>query len=170
MAPDNVIVTLGWGAPAAREALYGTALTIDASGACHLVNPLMPGGTVLQEWSSVTDYAADRATPVLPLLYTGRRYAVTVDAQSVPGGAFLVEVAFADRFGAALGTEVLYAPAFEFTYPLGAHHYTIRLVNAGCDELRFTSLSLAEVATSTDGTAHRTARRAADAPAGGVSG
>jgi len=148
MVPSE-IGTVGWGRPHSPMSLYGSALTLEASGAAHLVNPLMPSGTTIQEWYSTTDYQSVRATPVLPLLHHGKTYRLVPRIVSVPEDTFVLEVRFLDRFDTLVRTDVLYPPAYEFTYPEDCHAYTIRLVNAGCDELRFTSLTLLEV--SADG-------------------
>jgi accessory secretory protein Asp3 len=139
------VVTVGWGSPNTPTSLYGSALTLEPSGTAHLVNPLMPSGTTLQQWHSSTDYQALREAPELPLLHHGKTYRVVPEISSVPADTFLLEVRYLDRFHAPVGTEVLYPPEYEFRYPEQCHHYTIRLVNAGCDELRFTSLTLLEV-------------------------
>lgn len=144
---SNEIATVGWGSPNSPASLYGTALTMQSSGAAHLVNRLMPGGTTIQEWYSSTDYQSLRDTPALPLLHHGRTYRIVPRVESVPEGAFIVEVRYFDRFNELLRTAVLYPPEYEFEYPADCHYYTIRLVNGGCDELRFTSLTLLEVGT-----------------------
>jgi accessory Sec system protein Asp3 len=143
--PADEIGTFGWGTPHSRVALYGSALTVAASGAAHLVNPLMPSGTTIQEWYSSTDYQSVRDVPVLPLLHHGRTYRVVPDLVSVPADTVLVEVRYLDRVDELVRTEVLHPPEYRFEYPADCHHYTIRLVNGGCDELRFTSLTLLEV-------------------------
>ena len=141
----NEIASVGWGSPNSRASLYGSALTMEASGAAHLVNDLMPSGTTIQEWYSFTDYQSMRDTPVLPPLHPGRTYRVVPRIVSVPEGTVIVEVRYFDRFDDLVRAEVLYPPEYEFEYPAGCHSYTIRLVNGGCDELRFTSLTLLEV-------------------------
>ena len=141
------IETVRWGSPNGKASLYGTALTLEASGDVTLVNRLMPAGTTIQEWYSFTDYQSVRETPVLPLLHGGKTYRVVPRAVSVPDGTFLLEVFFFGRFDEPMSTVVLYPPEYAFEYPSECHHYTIRLVNAGCDELRFTSLTLLEVQT-----------------------
>lgn len=143
--PTREVETVRWGSPNSGASLYGTALVLQASGDVSLVNRLMPSGTTLQEWYSFTDYQSVRQTPVLPLLHRGKTYRVVPRAVSVPDGAFLFEVRFFDRFDELVSTVVLYPPDYSFEYPPDCHHYTIRLVNAGCDELRFTSLTLLEV-------------------------
>ncbi|MCL2466601.1 MAG: accessory Sec system protein Asp3 [Micrococcales bacterium] len=141
----NEVTTVRWGCPDSQMSLYGTALVLAASGEVALVNRLMPAGTTMQEWYSSTDYQAVRESPVLPLLHGGMTYRVVADATSVPAGTFFFEVRFFDRFDTLLSAVVLYPPEHSFGYPPDSHHYTIRLVNAGCDELRFTSLTLLEV-------------------------
>jgi accessory Sec system protein Asp3 len=141
----NEIKTVGWGSPNSQASLYGSALTVEASGAARLVNRLMPAGTTIQEWYSSTDYQSVRDTPVLPLLHYGTTYRIVPQVVSVPQDSFIIEVRHFDRFNALLRTDVLYPPEYEFEYPAGCHYYTVRLVNGGCDELRFTSLTLLEV-------------------------
>jgi accessory secretory protein Asp3 len=143
---SNEIVTVGWGSPNSQASLYGSALTVTASGAARLVNYLMPAGTTIQEWYSFTDYQSVRDTPVLPLLHHGKTYRVVLQVVSVPDDTLIVEVRYFNRFNELAGTDVVYPPNYEFVYPADCHYYTIRLVNGGCDELRFTSLTLLEVA------------------------
>jgi len=138
------VATVRWGSPRSPASLYGTALTMAASGDVRLVNRLMPGGTTLQEWHSFTDYQSVRETPALPLLRRGGTYRLVPRIESVPAGTVLFEVRFFDRFDALVAALPLYPPDYAFEYPADCHHYTIRLVNAGCDELRFTSLTLLE--------------------------
>lgn len=141
----NSIATVAWGSLAGPESLYGSVLTLQPSGVVHLVNHLMPAGTTIQEWYSSTDYQATRDTPELPLLHGGAGYRITPAIVSVPEGTVLVEVRFFDRYRDVMRTEVLYAPDYEFSYPPHCYSYAIRLVNGGCDELHFTSLTLQEV-------------------------
>ena len=139
------IETVRWGSLNSRTSLYGTELVLETSGDVSLVNHLMPAGTVIQEWYSFTDYQSVRDTPALPLLHRGATYRVAPRVVSVPADTFLFEVRFFDRFDELIVVTVLYPPKYSFEYPPDCHHYTIRLVNAGCDELRFTSLTLLEV-------------------------
>jgi len=139
------IATVGWGSPNSPTSLYGSRLTFEASGDAHLINHLMPGGTTIQEWYSFTDYQSVRDTPALPLLHHGRKYRLEPRIASTPAETFILEVSFFDRFDDLVDAVVLYPPEYEFEYPAGGHYYSIRLLNGGCDELRFTSLTLLEV-------------------------
>jgi accessory secretory protein Asp3 len=138
------IGTVRWGSHNSPASLYGSALTMRASGEVRLANRLMPGGTTIQEWYSFTDYQSVRDSPTLPLLHHGVRYRIAPRVVATPAGTLVFEVRFLDRFGGLAGTTVLYGPDFAFTYPADCHSYSIRLVNAGCDELVFTSLTLLE--------------------------
>lgn len=139
------VATVAWGDPNSRASLYGTTLKTDASGEVHLANRLMPSGTILQEWYSFTSYQAVRSAPALPLLHQGKTYRIEPTLTASPAESVNFDVQYFDRFGSLLRTEVLYPPEYSFAYPRQCHHYTIRLLNAGCDELSFTSFSLREV-------------------------
>ena len=144
MEPREV-ATVRWGALHSRAALYGTAVTRDPSGEVRLVNPLMPSGTAVQKWHSTTDYQALRDSPALPLLHQGRRYRLDPTIRTEPPDTAIFEVRCFDRFDRLLGARVLHPPEFAFDFPDDCHHYTIRLLNGGCDELRFTSFRLIEM-------------------------
>lgn len=139
------IVTVGWGHLNSQAALYGTALTLRASGAVELVNHLMPSGTTIQEWYSFTDYQSIRDAPELPLLHHGRKYRIAPELETTPPGSVVFDVRYFDRFDDLVRMDVLHPPSYSFEVPSECHYYTIRLVNGGCDELRFTSFTLLEV-------------------------
>jgi accessory secretory protein Asp3 len=139
------IATVRWGSLNSPASLYGTSLRLNASGDVHLANPLMSSGTTIQEWYSFTDYQSMRDVPTLPLLQQGRSYRIAPAMHAVPGDSVIFEVRFLDRFDELLRVDVLHPPTYGFEYPAQCHHYTIRLMSAGCDELRFTSFTLSEV-------------------------
>lgn len=139
------ISAVGWGSPTTQDSLYGTALTMRATGEIHLVNDLMPSGTPLQEWYSFTDYQSVRGTPSLPLLHHRKRYRLDPVLTSNPRDTVYFALRFYDQFSELLRTDVLHPPHYAFEYPAQCHHYTVQLVNGGCDELRFTSFALLEV-------------------------
>jgi len=143
MASDP-IATMRWGSLNSRAALYGSVLSLEPTGEVRLTNRLMPSGTTMQEWYSFTDYQAVREAPTLPLLRVGRSYRLQPTLQTTPADSVVFDVRYFDRFDALLRVDVLHPPTYAFDYPQGCHHYTIRLANAGCDELRFTSIALWE--------------------------
>ena len=138
------IATVRWGSPHSAASLYGTALTMRASGQIHLVNHLMPSGTTIQEWYSFTDYQSVRDAPTLPLLHRGQAYRLDPSIESSPPDSVIFDIRYFDRFDGLVRTDVLYPPSYEFDYPADCHHYTIRLLNGGCDELSFSSFTLVE--------------------------
>ncbi|MBO3662206.1 accessory Sec system protein Asp3 [Microbacterium stercoris] len=141
---DELIATVRWGSLNSRAALYGSVLSVDPSGEVHLANRLMPSGTTLQEWYSFTDYQAVREAPTLPLLRGGASYRLEPELRTAPADSVVFDVRYFDRFDELLRVDVLHAPRYEFSSPPECHHYTIRLANAGCDELWFTSFALRE--------------------------
>ncbi len=143
--PERRIASVTWGSLNSPAALYGSALTLAATGSVTLVNHLMPSGTTIQEWYSSTDYQAVRGAPSLPLLRHGRAYRLDPAVEADPPGSLLFDVRYFDRFDDLIGVDVLYPPTYWFRYPAECHHYTIRLLNGGCDELRFGSFALVEV-------------------------
>jgi accessory Sec system protein Asp3 len=138
------IATVRWGSLNSQASLYGSALTLGRSGEVSLVNPLMPSGTIIQEWYSFTDYQSVRESPALPLLRPGKTYRIDPAIQSSPAGSVIFDVRCFDRLDDLVRADVLHPPSYSFEYPVGCHHYAIRLVNGGCDELRFTSFRLLE--------------------------
>lgn len=116
-----------------------------ASGEIDLVNHLMPSGTTIQEWYSFTEYRSVRGSPALPLLHHGKKYRIDPEIKSNPPDSVIFDVRYFDRFNVLVGADVLYPPSYSFEYTTEYHHYTIRLVNAGCDQVYFKSFTLLEV-------------------------
>lgn len=116
-----------------------------ASGEIDLVNHLMPSGTTIQEWYSFTEYQSVRDTPALPLLHHGKKYRIDPAIESNPPDTVIFDVRYFDRFNVLVGTDVLYPPLYLFEYTTEYHHYTVRLLNAGCDRVSFKSFTLLEV-------------------------
>ena len=141
---DREIARIRWSNPNSAQALYGTELTVEP-GAVRYVNRLMPSGTTIHEWHSFTDYQEVRNAPTLPLLHHGTTYRIDPEVESSPPGSVLFGVSYFDRFNEQLGSDVLYPPSYSFDYPPECHHYAIRMVNGGCDEVRFSSFAVIEV-------------------------
>jgi accessory secretory protein Asp3 len=133
-----------WGNTNIQTFLYGTDLSRAGLDQVQFVNHNMPAGTPIHEWYSYTDYQLNRDIPVLPFLYDGKTYRIEPDIQTKPEGAFQLEILFYDRFEKLTETKVLWPPLFAFVYPEGSFYYTVRLVNAGCDELAFNNFKLLE--------------------------
>ena len=142
---DREIGTFYWGNTNIQTFLYGTDLTREAMDHIHFVNHRMPAGTAIHEWYSYTNYQLNRDIPQLPFLYEGKTYRIEPDIQTVPKDTFLLEILFFDRSEQTTGKTVLYPPEFSFVYPEDCYYYTVRLTNAGCDELTFHSFKLIEV-------------------------
>lgn len=139
------IALVRWGLPMSADALSGTELTVDAQGSVRLEHPLMPSGTVMQSWCSLTDYQAVRAAPTLPALRQGRSYRLVPELTATPPDSVYFEVRCCNRFNEHIRVTTLHPPSFEFALPSDCHHLEIRLRNGGCDALSFDAFSLWEV-------------------------
>jgi accessory secretory protein Asp3 len=141
---DKEIATFYWGNNNVQTFLYGTDLTRESLKQVHFVNDMMPAGTAIHEWYSYTNYQVNRDMPVLPFLYDGKKYRIEPDIQTKPEDRFLLELLVYDRSEQLMERIVLYPPSYSFVYPQDSFYYTIRLTNAGCDELTFNNFKLME--------------------------
>lgn len=107
-------------------------------------NPLMSPSFTMTSWSSRTNFQGHRSQPDLPLLKRGGSYQVHLEATVRPADSLYVKVTYFDRLGEVIGFDVLKDQSWLFTYPLKAFHYTIDLINAGCEQLIFDYLEIAE--------------------------
>ena len=142
---EKIIGTFLWGNANVQTFLTGTDLVREALDCIQFANPYMPAGTAIHEWYSYTNYQANRDLPVLPFLYAGRKYRLEPQIETVPPDTFLLEIRFFDRLEQLMERTVLYPPDYSFIYPKVGYYYTIRLTNAGCDQLTFHNFKLIEV-------------------------
>ncbi|MCL1899329.1 MAG: accessory Sec system protein Asp3 [Promicromonosporaceae bacterium] len=139
------IAEVRWGLVTSREGLYGTRLEYHDDGTVCLSNPGLPSALTLQTWSSSSDFQKDRHTPTLPLLNLKSTYRLVPRLVSSPADGVIFCVQTRDRFDALIAEEFLYGPDYRFTLPPKGTNYTISLLSAGFDSLRFTSFELWEV-------------------------
>jgi accessory secretory protein Asp3 len=143
---NREVGTFYWGNTNSQTFLYGTDLIREAMDHVHFVNYRMPAGTTIHEWYSYTDYQLNRDIPMLPFLYVNGTYRIEPDIKSIPEDTYMLEVLLYDRFEQLEEKRILYPPDYSFYYDCDSYfYYTIRLINAGCDELVFHSFKLIEV-------------------------
>ena len=142
---EQLITTVTWGQHHSLDSLYGSQISIHSNGAVLFVNQLMPSGTVIQQWYSSTDFQSTRATPTLPFLYPKSSYKLDVQMTSIPDKTCLFDVLFFGRVNQLIGKHILHNVDDIFLYPDEAYYYTIRMINAGCDEFTFNSFSIMKV-------------------------
>jgi accessory secretory protein Asp3 len=142
---DKEIGTFYWGLNNAQTFMYGSEMTQNTVASMNFVNPLMPAGTTIHEWYSYTNYQLNRDIPILPFLYAGRTYRIEPDIKTRPDNTFALELLVFDRSEQMISAQVLYSPDYSFVYPSDSFYYTLRLINAGCDELQFNHFKLIEV-------------------------
>lgn len=138
------IGTFYWGNANIQTFLYGTDLVRETLERVEFSNHHIPAGTAIHEWYSYTNYQVNRDIPSLPFLYDERAYRIEPDIHTKPEDSFLLELLIYDRFDQLMEKRTLYPPLYSFVYPKYSFYYTIRLTNAGCDELTFCSFKLME--------------------------
>lgn len=136
-------VKIKWENYAKNSYTFGSRISFK-DGQVIFDNPLMSPSFALTSWSSRTNFQAQRTQSDLPLLKRGSTYQVKLVADIHPANSLYVKVIYFDRLGETIGFEVLKDDHWQFTYPRDAFHYTIELINAGCERVVFDQLILAD--------------------------
>lgn len=126
-----------------RTYLYGTDFVKQPGHYVTLRNPMMPPGTVMQQWSSAVEPFAAQKEPDLPLLIEGERYLFRVIARTSVPKTLLLRIRFYDRQGELIRNIVSDEAEKEITCPEGFARYTAELVNAGTQDLDFHCILIA---------------------------
>lgn len=130
-----------WG-PAWNTYYNGSKVTISAKKEVDFNNPLMVPGKNIIKWSSVYNFQSSKIVPQLPLLRINQRYRISVKASSEPAQGFFTRIVFFNGQGDEISRLEFHNLEKAFTYPAGAVHYEISLVNTGCTSLQFKRLEI----------------------------
>lgn len=125
--------------------LYGSSLVVRPDRVMIWQNRLAPPGSVLTAWYSKVNFQAYRIEPALPILCEGKMYAITLNARTEGTGGCILKISFYDRFNEPMSKILLREQKGSFRYPKGAYCYTIELINAGIDAMKFYFIQLEEV-------------------------
>ncbi len=109
-----------------------------------------PSGIIIKSWSSRTNYQSDRRVPELPLLLPGATYHLKQDVIAEPADTVYFLIQFFNRQDDEIAWVVLKNGQESFCYPEEAFAYTIKMMNAGCDRLHFSKLTLSGSAPATN--------------------
>ncbi len=144
-----------WGPLTCQTYLYGTRLSADADGSIRLENRLIPPGQTVKVWDSRTNYQLQRCEPQLPLLEKGRKYRISVHAETEPAREMLLRVTFYDCTGKETGTVMLRCgteadSSVGLNVPKGTGSYRIALLQNGWYQLHFRELEIVAEAGGTD--------------------
>ena len=131
------IYFIPWTKQGASLYLYGSEVNINGTETLELKHSLMPAGTKIAEWESHTNYQASRKDPTLPVLKEGQEYVFRVCMEEdVPEG-ILFRLDFYDRQQEMIEHQILRKCSEIFTVPEGTYNYTLQMVQAGAQHIRF---------------------------------
>ncbi|MFC2679744.1 accessory Sec system protein Asp3 [Limosilactobacillus vaginalis] len=80
--------------------------------------------------------------PQLPLLRINQRYRISIKASSEPAQGFFTRIVFFNGQGDEINRLEFHNLEKAFTFPEGAVHYEVSLVNTGCTSLQFKRLEI----------------------------
>ena len=90
--------TIYWNEYSSDTYLYGSQIEYVARNDVRFKNELMPPGTVIKQWYSLTNYQAQRIEPSLPIIDGESRYRIKVNVETPDGSGFLIRLVFLDRY------------------------------------------------------------------------
>ncbi len=141
----NASWTIYWNEYSADTYLYGSEIEYKARNNVHFKNTLMPPGTVIKEWYSLTNYQAQRIEPTLPIIDGESRYRIKVNVETPDGSGCLIRLVFLDRYEREAGDFTIRGESAEFSCPLKTYSYRMQLINAGMKEFTFHSVIIEEI-------------------------
>ena len=134
-----------WNEYSADTYLYGSIVEFHARNNVHFINELMPPGTVIKEWYSLTNYQAKRIEPSLPIIDGESYYRIKVNIETENQSGYLIRLVFLDRYEREAGDFTLREKEAYFSCPLKTYSYKMQLINAGMKEFTFHSVTIEEI-------------------------
>ncbi|MCR4567962.1 MAG: accessory Sec system protein Asp3 [Pseudobutyrivibrio sp.] len=137
--------TIYWNEYSSDTYLYGSNIEYKGRNSVHFKNELMPPGTIIKEWYSLTNYQAQRIEPSLPIIDGESRYRIKVNVETKDGSGYLIRLVFLDRYEREAGDFTLRDKEAEFSCPLKTYSYRMQLINAGMTEFVYHSVTIEEI-------------------------
>ena len=125
--------------------LYGSSVRFIRKDDVYYENELMSPGTVIKQWSSMTNYQLDRVEPSLPIIDGERRIRVTLDVDMDIEGGLLLKFIFFQKNGIVVGSEILRGSEIEIKCPIRTYYYQVQLICGGSHKFHFHSFSIEEL-------------------------
>lgn len=141
----NASWTIYWNEYSADTYLYGSEIEYRARNDVHFKNTLMPPGTVIKQWHSLTNYQAQRIEPTLPMIDGESRYRIKINVETPDKTGCLIRLVFLDRYEREAGDFTVRGEEAEFSCPLKTYSYKMQLINAGMKEFIFHSVVIEEI-------------------------
>ena len=134
-----------WNEYSSDTYLYGSEIEYHGKNNVHFKNQLMPPGTVIKQWYSLTNYQAQRIDPSLPIIDGESRYRIKVNVETPDDKGCLIRLVFLDRYEREAGDFTLRGKEAEFSCPLKTYSYRMQLINAGMTEFVYHSVIIEEI-------------------------
>jgi accessory secretory protein Asp3 len=142
---NNASWTIYWQEYSSNTYLYGSEVEYLAKNKVHFKNNLMPPGTVIKEWFSMTNYQANRIEPALPIIDGESHYHIKIDVETPDGKGCLVRLVFLDRYEREAGDFTIREKEADFSCPLKTYSYKMQLINGGMTEFTYHSITIEEI-------------------------
>ena len=140
-----------WNEYSSDTYLYGSQLIFHSREDVEFRNMLMPPGTVIKTWYSMTNFQEQHIEPPLPIIDGESSYSITVNIDVPKHQHCLVRLVFYDRYGNEAGYLNIWDTVTDFKCPLKTYSYTMQLINGGLTELHFHSIVIQEKNVGTAG-------------------
>lgn len=140
---SKTIYMIKWDDLTADTYLYGAH--IERKENCIIYQqPLMPPGSTIKKWSSITDYQKDRIEPSLPYLKEGHTYHLHAYMRSNPLNSCYLRLNFYNYYGEILDFMMTSSEDAQFNVPRGTHHYELLLMKGHAETIIFERVDLFE--------------------------
>lgn len=136
--------TIYWNEYSSDTFLYGSEVIFHSRDDVEFRNTLMPPGTVIKTWYSMTNFQEQHIEPSLPIIDGESSYSITINIDVPKRQHCLVRLVFFDRYGNEAGYLNVRDAATDFRCPLKTYSYTIQLINGGLTEFHFHSIVIQE--------------------------
>lgn len=141
--------TVYWSEYASDTYLYGSEIVFHKKDHVEFTNSLMPPGTVIKQWYSMTNFQMQKMEPTLPIIDGEGEYRISLNYDVAEGVGVLGRLIFFDRYGVEVGALTLRDRVTDFKCPLKTYSYRFQLINAGMKKLHFYSIVIQEVYNET---------------------
>lgn len=131
-----------WGNLSTTSYFFGTTVKKLQHHSVLFENVMIPSSQVIKEWSSNYNFQGSRRSPELPLLKRNQLYTLVSQVTVIPEKTIFFEIIFKNRYGEKIGNAISKDGNLDFMYPNDAYSYTVRLMSAGLEELRFDFLEI----------------------------
>lgn len=113
--------------------VYGSKIEFNEDGSVSYKNRLMPPGTVIHTWYSMTNFQGNRIEPSLPLIDGERAYsiAVNIDYHNSESEALMLRIIFFDRYDVQAQSIIVRDKKAFFKPSIRTYSYRIAVIGIG---------------------------------------